>query len=354
MRGEHSRWPSHCGSGYGSSPHARGTHGIDQFSRVAIRIIPACAGNTPIDPQHRPRSTDHPRMRGEHNHGLAGDVSPAGSSPHARGTPVEESRDERHVRIIPACAGNTFPAPSLYRMPPDHPRMRGEHRGWRPAAARRIGSSPHARGTRTVRGARGDNRRIIPACAGNTDVIAGQYGSVADHPRMRGEHYSDRHNIPPKHGSSPHARGTHSRSPTRESGHRIIPACAGNTRPDTNYRMYIPDHPRMRGEHYMPRTAFRSTHGSSPHARGTPVRDRAQRHRGRIIPACAGNTGTQWVRSGGMTDHPRMRGEHTKYTGLILVGNGSSPHARGTQSACPHGQGCSRIIPACAGNTAVA
>ena len=72
----------------------------------------------------------------------------------------------------------------------------------------------------------------------------------------------------------------------------------------------------MRGEHNLPYIRLILDDGSSPHARGT-LGGRLEHgvHDG-IIPACAGNTGTEGGCAGIEWDHPRMRGEHLS---LLLV-----------------------------------
>ena len=128
---------------------------------------------------------------------------------------------------------------------------------------------------------------------------------------MRGEHrILDIHKYAMQ-GSSPHARGTHPAKCLTQSTKGIIPACAGNTCGMVHGRAQIRDHPRMRGEH-LKLDFIDSLHtGSSPHARGTPrIQIRLYCQPG-IIPACAGNTTGLTAAALLLTDHPRMRGEHT-------------------------------------------
>ena len=213
----------------------------------------------------------------------------------------------------------------------DHPRMRGEHSldGDRPDIP--TGSSPHARGTHPLAACRIPCNGIIPACAGNTVLTDEEYTLIRDHPRMRGEHQAPTGYAVTRRGSSPHARGTHLSQRAGYLRYGIIPACAGNTCTTKVQLSHIRDHPRMRGEHALRPAAPPLKPGSSPHARGT--RDLAcfQSLAEGIIPACAGNTGCCAVARRLLGDHPRMRGEHWDEYSSIARGLGSSPHARGTQ-----------------------
>ena len=94
--------------------------------------------------------------------------------------------------------------------------------------------------------------------------------SLADHPRIRGEHVWF----------------------WRFSGGIwwIIPAYAGSTNFDRLLYYDTEDHPRIRGEHFF--VTFRDARllGSSPHTRGALRLGAVLRQEGRIIPAYAGST----------------------------------------------------------------
>ena len=250
-------------------------------------------------------------MRGEHTLNAKRRCSASGSSPHARGTLEFADGDEGYGGIIPACAGNTLSCRRVRPCRRDHPRMRGEHMSWRHIARGRWGSSPHARGTHNPNGDLVVRCGIIPACAGNTPRVSIMNDSRWDHPRMRGEHLVLIVVNIRQQGSSPHARGTRRRSRNMRARAGIIPACAGNTGTDAHYRVEAGDHPRMRGEHVriIGRLIFRQ--GSSPHARGTPGLSYPLSYGVGIIPACAGNTSRRTRPRRRARDHPRMRGEHT-------------------------------------------
>ena len=168
-------------------------------------------------------------MRGEHEGGTAKPQMGVGSSPHARGAPDVALERAVELGIIPACAGSTGHRYRRGYVSQDHPRMRGEHRSDRLSSASRRGSSPHARGARDRRLQQARQEGIIPACAGSTPETTDIHGHHRDHPRMRGEHLCSRQSPSAATGSSPHARGARllPQSPVRLLG--IIPACAGST-----------------------------------------------------------------------------------------------------------------------------
>ena len=188
MRGEHVGCVCQMAGRHGSSPHARGTPRPLLARALIHRIIPACAGNTGLDAAATQVTADHPRMRGEHVGDYPGIGVPCGSSPHARGTLDAGADQYRSWRIIPACAGNTSGVRRLGLVMADHPRMRGEHALVRRIVTGTTGSSPHARGTRRTEMGLPVGMRIIPACAGNTWRMRAWMATAADHPRMRGEH----------------------------------------------------------------------------------------------------------------------------------------------------------------------
>ena len=71
-----------------------------------------------------------------------------------------------------------------------------------------------------------------------------------------------------------------------------------------------------------------------------------------LIPARAGNTALFWRTTKSAGAHPRSRGEHgCGSSNPELLGEGSSPLARGTHVGLIVGIGAAGLIPARAGNT---
>ena len=213
----------------GSSPRARGTHAHPAGAGAAIRVIPACAGNTAWGRSEPTKDTGHPRVRGEHVSSQGWPLPFFGSSPRARGTRLHDLVQLVGGRVIPACAGNTQRSHSAKSTTTGHPRVRGEHIVAPQTRIEKDGSSPRARGTLRGRGQGRPYRRVIPACAGNTAAMQFRRPTKAGHPRVRGEHNTKPMPNASTGGSSPRARGTPAVAEINRHTDRVIPACAGNT-----------------------------------------------------------------------------------------------------------------------------
>ena len=192
-------------------------------------------------------------------------------------------------RFIPAHAGNARGLSDTVRPPPVHPRARGERPAVPPYGTTHGGSSPRTRGTRLRPVAHRDDRRFIPAHAGNARQDSSSGASVAVHPRARGERSPGGPCRPPSPGSSPRTRGTRDVHLRAHAVVRFIPAHAGNAAAARRSSRARTVHPRARGERSSKVRSQSCTSGSSPRTRGTPGGPRSSRVRERFIPAHAGN-----------------------------------------------------------------
>ena len=193
------------------------------------RIIPARAGFTGRGSSPRRRARDHPRSRGVYRRVPSIAPRVRGSSPLARGLPVNSVGLLYILRIIPARAGFT---PDLRRYVhnfPDHPRSRGVYTHIVPPSPRIMGSSPLARGLLLEMQTQGKIFRIIPARAGFTACRRCPAGPARDHPRSRGVYAPLVITMSLRPGSSPLARGLPDRHAVISRKSRIIPARAGFT-----------------------------------------------------------------------------------------------------------------------------
>ncbi len=321
---------------------------------MALRFIPAGAGNTPRSVCPCTHTSVHPRWRGEHPRSMILPRPTDGSSPLARGTPISAGQDLLGDRFIPAGAGNTARMPQDWFDETVHPRWRGEHMDHDHDSRWKYGSSPLARGTLGSAIGVGALLRFIPAGAGNTSSSGMRSSAVAVHPRWRGEHQQAHYAPNSFTGSSPLARGTQNYTGRCLLGHRFIPAGAGNTSGLSSSHLYDAVHPRWRGEHSTVKALLMVDDGSSPLARGTPDFPRRFARLRRFIPAGAGNTPSSQGSWSRQPVHPRWRGEHNRNEGLMTKAFGSSPLARGTRQKAYEPHYRRRFIPAGAGNTTLA
>ena len=110
----------------------------------------------------------YPRWRGELDRTASVVSSGSGLSPLARGALREEDLQHPQERVIPAGAGNTEVVPFLMTINAVYPRWRGEHLCTINGFNKTAGLSPLARGTHVAIIEPGLQPRFIPAGAGNT------------------------------------------------------------------------------------------------------------------------------------------------------------------------------------------
>ena len=310
IRGEHDVDSLEDVDFWGSSPHTRGAPRSTRRHPRRGGIIPAYAGSTSVLSVELIRYPDHPRIRGEHEGLGRWSLRDTGSSPHTRGAHLNANSKINRHGIIPAYAGSTVKNGTFSTGIWDHPRIRGEHSPrWRPRRTQ-SGSSPHTRGAPKSTRPKTTSPRIIPAYAGSTLYRRRLHRARQDHPRIRGEHSGAALSFWRRKGSSPHTRGAQPRESPGGLSHRIIPAYAGSTSVAVGSCPRSWDHPRIRGEHITVARNDGSQKGSSPHTRGARRPWFIDARGWRIIPAYAGSTRLPRGSPRGPGDHPRIRGEH--------------------------------------------
>ena len=249
MRGEYTHETRASVTELGSPPLARGIPPIDPHRTKDGRITPACAGNTVFFFISAIGEEDHPRLRGEYSRKCPTNHILRGSPPLARGIPIKAKITRSSSRITPACAGNTSGFSGFCSSCKDHPRLRGEY--WKFWKFRQDwkGSPPLARGIQLDPINLCKHIRITPACAGNTSCSSRNPKLNTDHPRLRGEYEKDVAKKQTNKGSPPLARGIQAARYKITDGHGITPACAGNTFNFLILCRKAQDHPRLRGEY---------------------------------------------------------------------------------------------------------
>src|SRR3546814_7672756 len=84
----------------GSSPRVRGTDDLYLLDWMALRFIPACAGNSSRTPPRTPRRAVHPRVCGEQSRWVSRRETSGGSSPRVRGRSEEHTSELQSLMRI--------------------------------------------------------------------------------------------------------------------------------------------------------------------------------------------------------------------------------------------------------------
>ena len=342
---------SHLARFAGSSPLARGLRLRECLHRQVARIIPARAGFTGTGSLSQLTISDHPRSRGVYWNQHELQQRNRGSSPLARGLPINEIELRRAFRIIPARAGFTRSSRSRSTRLRDHPRSRGVYAAVSTSDEWSEGSSPLARGLLKLKNELRSSRGIIPARAGFTFRVFRSRRTCRDHPRSRGVYARLATLLRAMMGSSPLARGLLDVHIAGLPRNGIIPARAGFTQDLRGREAPSADHPRSRGVYQACSPEPDSTHGSSPLARGLHTLGYKPPTIPRIIPARAGFTDWCCLRRCRCWDHPRSRGVYVHLAPPMPQILGSSPLARGLPKEKTDAAIKARIIPARAGFT---
>ena len=109
-----------------SSQRVRGAERLRALDDLLEGNIPACAGSSRSARHQCGGRRDHPRACGEQALKLVTCSMYSGSSPRVRGAELHYVMDGVRVGIIPACAGDSHPAPWRSSWSWDHPRACGE------------------------------------------------------------------------------------------------------------------------------------------------------------------------------------------------------------------------------------
>ena len=216
----------------------------------------------------------------------------------------------------------------------DHGRRNGDLVGVR---AHDPGPSPRARGSPHA------NARVLPL-AGSIPASAGKpchRSSLSPapevHPRERGEARSSSSAFKTSSGPSPRARG----SLVDYVGHQpkvgSIPASAGKPLAGSRHHHHHGRvHPRERGRSHVSNQSSPMSSRSIPASAGKPTPGRCCRGRASVHPRERGEARCRQTAGYGTTVHPRERGEAVPETDELRFPRSPSPRARGSR----HAAGC--------------
>ena len=154
-------------------------------------------------------------------------IAATGLSPRVRGNRDEQSRTSFNQRSIPACAGEPSGRLPAFRCRPVYPRVCGGTGPARSPCPWAGGLSPRVRGNRAGGQGFDVNGGSIPACAGEPWSTYTMPGSRRVYPRVCGGTYPSWSCATARVGLSPRVRGNPERGHRHGQEKRSIPACAG-------------------------------------------------------------------------------------------------------------------------------
>ena len=192
--------------------------------------------------------------------------------------------------------------------------------------------------------------RNIPAHAGKTLDPHLDIDRTKEHPRARGENYSQRITTTPRQGTSPRTRGKHPPLIIYQRNRRNIPAHAGKTSSRVVTRVVREEHPRARGENLTQLKRLSAMVGTSPRTRGKLCYPAGKPDDTGNIPAHAGKTPQIPPSDCARGTSPRTR-ENIFSALLSGMHTGTSPRTRGKPELTDITQTGMRNIPAHAGKT---
>ena len=212
-----------------------------------------------------------------------------------------------------------------------HPRGCGADAAVQAKELSEQGSSPRVRGRRPEHPGRQESAGLIPAGAGQTPLLRGVPSSARAHPRGCGADDILDLLSALQEGSSPRVRGRPPMHGAPSAPRRLIPAGAGQTVLQRLRSFLGGAHPRGCGADFSLGRSTRSGLGSSPRVRGRHFSWDKGHDYPRLIPAGAGQT-FRGSPSGWIGwAHPRGCGADLVGAANVYVARGSSPRVRGRQ-----------------------
>ena len=254
-------------------------------------------------------------------------------------------------RLIPACAGKTQLRGSRWAVHWAHPRVCGENPRASPSRTFWMGSSPRMRGKPTVGVSAYTLIGLIPAYAGKTRFETARASGSRAHPRVCGENCAWCLMWAGRGGSSPRMRGKRSWTVTSVGRSGLIPAYAEKTTPAWSGPFLPRAHPRVCGENWNCCGSTLPPSGSSPRMRGKLAGAQGGTGADRLIPAYAGKTPDLMQKARTRWAHPRVCGENRAARTRARLAKGSSPRMRGKQKLPASSDWIAGLIPAYAGKT---
>ena len=319
---------------HGLSPRVRGNHLWQYIRGHCPRSIPARAGEPDPGEGEIGAAAVYPRACGGTRRRAGGRRHVEGLSPRVRGNLQQAGGHQRHLRSIPARAGE--PRCSRSARPPGsvYPRACGGTSRILRTTGKMQGLSPRVRGNRRPRPGRASGGRSIPARAG--EPIAQRPPSATDtvYPRACGGTAGSEYNDGSARGLSPRVRGNREQANRLYVIVRSIPARAGEPICIIAGRPRDRVYPRACGGTEGTFVALFTLAGLSPRVRGNPGATALPCAPRGSIPARAGEPASRSASNCCRRVYPRACGGTLHVMTKTRLREGLSPRVRGNPGCC--------------------
>ena len=250
--------------------------------------IPACAGEPDVTLPGRIKTRVYPRLCGGTRCDLTRAHQDKGLSPPVRGNPPTSRPRRGIIRSIPACAGEPVDFNIGLEGSKVYPRLCGGTRKGHDFRVYIRGLSPPVRGNRVRFVCSGIFVGSIPACAGEPVFIGQTSGQHEVYPRLCGGTLERIFLVTQEMGLSPPVRGTGWWYAAAAAIGGLSPPVRGNLAAYISCRSQLGSIPACAGETETQFNLGLAIRGLSPPVRGNLIPGREILGRRGSIPACAG------------------------------------------------------------------
>ena len=292
----------------GLSPRERGNLPVLVLRAIVCGSIPARAGEPTLSKTRICCATVYPRASGGTRCSWWPAARLPGLSPRERGNPSRYGPGRMAVRSIPARAGEPH-GPAVHgRTAQVYPRASGGTVTSLAMVSPKAGLSPRERGNHGTGRQQRAGGRSIPARAGEPGGTRRPATGSTVYPRASGGTVWRRYIPISIDGLSPRERGNRLESAAPAAGQRSIPARAGEPQPSVRIPRRSWVYPRASGGTGVSPRAAGQCAGLSPRERGNPLRLFGTVLPAGSIPARAGEPPTPSSRAVRSTVYPRASG----------------------------------------------
>ena len=336
---------------FGPPPRAWGRHGAGRRAERRQRSTPTCVGMTTCPAPSATAQAVHPHLRGDDAYRVWSFAGGFGPSPRAWGRRSLVTVQGVSQRSTPTCVGTTDAREPTASVMPVHPHVRGDDATVQTKTSTLNGPRPRAWGRARDTDDHADEERSTPTCVGTTPRGAHVAPGRPVHPHVRGDEATTAESTSERNGPPPRAWGRHDRGAQRPLRPRSTPTCVGTTSAPRSASSVRSVHPHVRGDDWWMRSMSGTISGPPPRAWGRRHHVNRRHIRLRSTPTCVGTTASLVRYSPVRAVHPHVRGDDPNSWYSARTASGPPPRAWGRRVHRHVASPVARSTPTCVGTT---